>query len=83
MTGRLGHRNRGPIHTLNMTFNTSIFPFNFWTRMTPGVTVKIKYDFGFHGVDSNYILLGYSATINSQGDEIITPDFERVLPYTG
>jgi hypothetical protein len=83
ITGAMGHRNRGPIHQLNVTFNTSIFPFNFWTTMLPGVTVYVKYDFGFHAVDSNYILLGYSADINPQGDETITPDLERVLPYTG
>lgn len=91
ITGALGHRNRGPQHNLQITFNTSIFPFNFWTRFTPGESVAVNYDFGFHAVrpfdddgvtKANYMLLGYSAVINSQGDELITPDLERVLPYS-
>lgn len=83
LTGSLGHRNRGPVHQLAISFFTSIFPFNFWTRIEPGDAVFINYDFGFHRVNSQYIITGYTANINAQGDELITPDLEKVLDYTG
>jgi hypothetical protein len=82
LTGSLGHKNRGPRHKLDVQFHTSLFPFNFWTNVAPGDRFNFQYDFGFHKVSADYLLLGYTATINEQGDELVVPDMQRISPYT-
>ena len=80
-TGTAGNKNRAPQHTVECSFLTSVLGFNFWTQMPPGVRINIDLDFGFHRVDADYLLLGYNATINAQGDEMIEPDLQRVPDF--
>lgn len=80
LTGSRGHFNRGPVHNIAMSFYTSIYP-NWWTNVDPGDRVHVDYDLGFHRINSDYTILGYSGAVSAQGDELITPDLERVLPY--
>ena len=79
-TGARGNINRGPKHTIECSFLTSVLGFNFWTQMGPGTKINIDFDFEFHRVNHDYLMLGYEATINSGGDELIKPDLQRVSP---
>jgi hypothetical protein len=81
LTGSIGHRNRGPIHQVELEFDTSILPFSWWLQCDPGDWLRIDYDMGFHRINADYNILGYTATVNENGDELIKPDLERILPY--
>jgi len=81
LTGSIGHRNRGPVHQVELEFDTQVLPFSWWHQCTPGDWVHIDYDMGFHRINADFNILGYTATVTVNGDEIIKPDLERILPY--
>ena len=71
-----------PIHEISIVVDANQIA-GFWTSVFAGLALYLKLDLGWHMMDSPHQILEMDATINTEGDEIVTLNLNQIYDTSG
>lgn len=71
-----------PVHEITMSVNAEAVP-DFWQIIFPGAYIYVKFDLGFHQIDSIQKVVSMDCHITNEGEETVTLNLNQYYSLSG